>query len=420
MGCELNMDNDLTILVNEILELLKEQGLSKNSIKNYYYEGFRPIIDKCSANGISHYQEDAINLALSSIAEDAQSGKIYKFKKQRSQKAAALLKEYVGTHAITLKRLAPNPKVTLHDHYEGIILEFRNYLETNKKISSKSSKSRVSIIRLFLKYLEDNNISNLQLINLNTVNRFLTASAKQHPCSMDIVRLSLRNFSDFSTQKYACIDFSAALVSRPAPRRKLMPVFTDDEIDALLEEAKKSVSSPLRDYAIIKLASNLGIREIDVVNLKLTDIDWHRCSIKFIQHKTGVECELPLSADVGNAIANYILNERPKTYVPFVFIRARAPYIKLDSHAPGDRVRTFMRKSPRINYNSGDRKGFHSFRRYVASQMVDNNVPSDTVKDILGHQHIDSMKPYIRISKNKLSLCAIGLVGIEVTQEEYI
>ena len=91
-------------------------------------------------------------------------------------------------------------------------------------------------------------------------------------------------------------------------------------------------------------------------------------------------------------------------------------YGAMTPNAVGDRLRLHMRKAE-MNYDPGCHKGFHSFRRYVATQMIDGGVPIDTVKEILGHTQIDSMKPYVRISKKRLLVCALDLDGIEVTQE---
>lgn len=119
---------------------------------------------------------------------------------------------------------------------------------------------------------------------------------------------------------------------------------------------------------------------------------------------------------VGNAIANYILHERPKTQSPALFVRSRIPFDFMTSTAAGDRLRKYMKLSD-VEYTPGDGKGFHSFRRYVASSMINQEVPIDIVKEILGHTQIGSMKAYMRISRDKLAMCALGLDGIEVIQE---
>ena len=91
----------------------------------------------------------------------------------------------------------------------------------------------------------------------------------------------------------------------------------------------------------------------------------------------------------------------------------------MTSTAAGDRLRKYMKLTD-IEYTPGDGKGFHSFRRYVASSMINYEVPVDTVKEILGHTQMDSMKSYMRISQEKLSMCALRLNGIEVHQEDLL
>ena len=52
--------------------------------------------------------------------------------------------------------------------------------------------------------------------------------------------------------------------------------------------------------------------------------------------------------------------------------------------------------------------------------MINHEVPVDTVREILGHTQMDSMKSYMRISRNKLAMCALGLNGIEVRREDLL
>ena len=93
-----------------------------------------------------------------------------------------------------------------------------------------------------------------------------------------------------------------------------------------------------RDTAVFAIAQSVGLRAIDIVNLKLVNINWNSHEIRFCQHKTGVELVLPLEPAVGNAIADYILNERPKAQSEFLFVRARFPYGAMTSNAVGDRL----------------------------------------------------------------------------------
>ena len=88
-----------------------------------------------------------------------------------------------------------------------------------------------------------------------------------------------------------------------------------------------------RTRAVIFLALRLGLRDCDICNLTFQEIDWHNDKIRLIQKKTGEPLVLPLLPDVGNALMDYILNERPKRddHYPYIFLRKQAPYNKLTS-----------------------------------------------------------------------------------------
>lgn len=84
-----------------------------------------------------------------------------------------------------------------------------------------------------------------------------------------------------------------------------------------------------RSKAIGKLAYYTGMRRIDIANLRFENINLEKDEIRFIQQKTGLEVCIPLRPVVGNAIYDYIVNERPKCDSDYIFIRAYSPFIKL-------------------------------------------------------------------------------------------
>ena len=66
----------------------------------------------------------------------------------------------------------------------------------------------------------------------------------------------------------------------------------------------------------------------DIAGLRLGDIDWRAGRITVTQHKTGAMLTLPLLADVGEAIADYLLDGRPADRRDdHVFLRAQAPHV---------------------------------------------------------------------------------------------
>ena len=69
----------------------------------------------------------------------------------------------------------------------------------------------------------------------------------------------------------------------------------------------RSTAAPMgrRDYAILLLLARLGLRSGEVAFLELDDIDWNAGQLS-VRGKSGQRNELPLPADVGEAIAAYL------------------------------------------------------------------------------------------------------------------
>lgn len=84
---------------------------------------------------------------------------------------------------------------------------------------------------------------------------------------------------------------------------------------------------------MLLLALRTGLRSVDIINLKLEDIHWKCNTIQIVQEKTGTPLILPLLTEVGNAIADYILNGRPPSQQPYIFLRSQAPYQKLSGRS---------------------------------------------------------------------------------------
>lgn len=165
------------------------------------------------------------------------------------------------------------------------------------------------------------------------------------------------------------------------------------------------------------LAKYTGLRAVDIRGLRLCDIDWHNAELNIVQSKTERPLVLPLPSDAVNAIAEYILNARPKSDSQAVFLTVRTPFRELSRSAPYIILRKCAKRAG-FDWKRGDCKGFHGFRRALGANMLDKNVPLQTISEILGHSRSDSTKPYLSIDLNHLRMCALPLAGFECVREE--
>jgi hypothetical protein len=99
------------------------------------------------------------------------------------------------------------------------------------------------------------------------------------------------------------------------------------EVTNILSVARHDRSAiGIRDYAILMLLAEYGLRAGEITNLRLDDVNWRKEVIRIRHRKTGVTTWLPLLPEVGEAILRYLQQSRPKTSFREIFIRGIAPY----------------------------------------------------------------------------------------------
>ena len=156
------------------------------------------------------------------------------------------------------------------------------------------------------------------------------------------------------------------------------------------------------------LALWTGLRGVDILNLKQSHIDWNHKVINVLQSKTTVAIQAELSAGVGNAIAEYILNGRPETDSPFIFVRHRRPYVRLSDFAGRD-IMTRSLSEAGISHEAWDGKSFHAFRRTFGTRLIRAGVPIRSVGEMLGHTNPDSAKRYVSLDVEGLRICCLNI-----------
>jgi integrase len=178
-----------------------------------------------------------------------------------------------------------------------------------------------------------------------------------------------------------------------------------------LKETIESGDVSNRDAAIILLGLSTGIRAIDLINLRLSDIDWNSETISFKQSKTGNLVCIPLTVAVGNAIARYLYEDRPSADNDYLFVRDLAPFGPLSGHSS---CYVIVKKAFEKAGISRDGRifGMHMLRHNAASVMVRNEVPVSTVAAVLGHSSTDTTDIYITTDEAKLRECVLPMTGI--------
>ena len=193
-------------------------------------------------------------------------------------------------------------------------------------------------------------------------------------------------------------------------RSKFPTVWNNEMVRQIEDSAERISPSGKRSYAMIMLAANLGLRIGDIRDLKLDDIDWKKKQISIMQNKTGRALILPLPDAVGWAVIDYLKNGRPVTESSNVFVKHRPPYDGFPPNSSLNHIFSSVLNNADIPPEKREHTGWHTFRRSLATNLLQNNIEMATISDILGHSDPDiSGKYYVRLDVESLRKCALDV-----------
>jgi len=210
------------------------------------------------------------------------------------------------------------------------------------------------------------------------------------------------------------IDFRTASILenlKTRPVEKLPSYYTPMEIMGVEACIDRKYPSGKRDYAMILLATRLGLRSSDIRLLQFSDLDWDNNLIYLEQFKTKKTIELPLLTDVGEAIIDYIQHGRPESNSKYIFLRAASPYEPLSNGGLYMIINKYFRRS-NIRW-AKRRHGIHAMRHSLATNMLKNGSPITIISDTLGHVNSDTTMKYIHLNVDGLLQCALDVPVVD-------
>lgn len=407
---------ELKQLIDQVMAAMDTFKLSKSTLESYKRSAFTPIRTFFKENNQVLYSKEFITAFLTSAKERLNDHKISERHYRKLRKASDLLEEYHATSTLIWKTRVNRTKIKVNGYFTSLLLAYEQ--SNNRQLAPGTAAYIKSNILQFLKFLEDKGHKNFEKVSLSEIRDFLLHTSPNHRGCMGNVLLSMKLFFKYLNEnRITDIKAERVLQKSARPRKKILPCFSHEEVEDIFAQIDTSTAEGKRNYAILFIASHTGLRSVDIVNLKLTDIDWQKDEIRIVQRKTGKSLALPLEADTGKAIADYILSGRPNTDSPYIFIRSISPYTKLSDNGVGMNIIKKYRYSTGNAHSSGDGKGFHALRRSMGTWMLEAGVPLPTISQVLGHHDLDSTKPYLSLHYHMLAECALSLHGIESEKE---
>lgn len=174
---------------------------------------------------------------------------------------------------------------------------------------------------------------------------------------------------------------------------------TAGDVKALLESCDRATPVGRRDYAIVLLLVRLGLRAGEAAALRLDDINWRAGEI-VVHGKGNTEERLPLPADVGAALADYLQHGRQQRLGREVFLRRLAPIRGLAPEGISEVVRAASERAGLGSF------GAHRLRHTAATSMLNAGASLTDVGQVLRHRNVATTAIYAKVDHRRLrELC---------------
>lgn len=390
--------------LHELLEKYIDENIFSDNLKKKLSYQFRQLSSFMEGKMISVYSKPIGEeyLKFRDTSENSRFSKNNNFR--FDERYVNLLNGMLeGKWVITKKKqdlAAPFP----NGNFGAYMMNFLNSYVGERRLSLRTkSYYHRSLLKFCEKTFEDQ-IFQLGDITAEYILEFISSQvSKDHPAT--ILRAVL---ADLYSKKI--VDFRTANILmkfKTRPGRKLPSYYTPEEVMCIEKSVDRKYAMGKRDYAMILLATRLGLRSSDIRLIQFSNIDWENNLILLEQFKTKKPIELPLLIDIGEAILDYLQHSRPKSASKYIFLRAIAPYIPLGGTALNTVFKKYFIKS-NVEF-AKKRHGPHSMRHSLATNLLKNGTSLPIISEALGHSNTTSTMPYVHLNTQELLKCSLDV-----------
>lgn len=301
----------------------------------------------------------------------------------------------------------PTPEPPPPPPHSALVEDYLRVLREQRGLCSDSLELIRFPCQALLTFATAQGTADLRSLSPEIIHRFITFQGQR--CNRRTLRSrcsTLRHFlSHLHRRGTVPVDLAGAVVAPRVYQHEQCPRFlTRAEIDAVLAAVDRQTPLGRRNYAMLMLLAVYGLRGIEVVRLRLDDIDWRRKLLHIRRRKAGNSTVYPLSVPAGDAIVAYLQDARPVSTHREVFLTLKAPWTPF---ASSEGLATQMKKYLAKAFVHVARPGTHSFRYSCAQRLFETGTPLKTIGDYLGHTHPDSTQRYTKIAIDQLREVAL-------------
>lgn len=391
-------------LIEKVIQQLEDAGFDTGTIRNYKLF-YKRLIKLAASLNKTHFDDELADLFIKDNAYVKDGGynhTRFLYHSRCIRFIESLLSsgevDWSIYHSLPARELSSDDFVShLHIYDDSL---------KNDGLKTNTINGYHRFVLYFLSYLEDKGYHQFSEIKKGDVSLFIVLVCQEHyaPTSLGAHLPGLKRFLELFPETKP---FTIEIPERVRRKQDIIPSYTDDELERIEDFLLENKLSA-RDRAIALIAFKTGLRAVDICGLQLDSIDWKHDTISINQEKTGKPLVLPLFPSLGNALMEYLLDERPQSESTYVFLSKVAPFHPLVDHSS---IYNVLRKvlveadvAPQGRI-SGTRMSRHSY----ASQLLRRGIPLTVISEALGHSNPNSTMRYISTDDKVLSTLTLPL-----------
>ena len=316
-----------------------------------------------------------------------------------STRAMRPMLEYLRRLGVVPEAPEPEPDAPL----DRLLIRYRRFLTVERGLAPTTACGYLAAVRPFLAGRVTPTGLDLAELTAADITAFVVARCPgQAHGSARLTVTALRSLLGFLHVEGILPRSLAASVPRVASWRlaSLPRGLTGAEVERLLASCDRSRVTGRRDFAILTLLVRLGLRAGEVAGLGLDDIDWRAGEL--VVHGKGDRIEpLPLPADVGEVIVDYLRQARPATAQGrTVFVRVKAPHRALSSSGVSQIVADAARRASLGVVHA------HRLRHTAATGMLRAGGSLAEIGQVLRHRRALTTAIYAKVDRRALRTLA--------------
>ena len=284
---------------------------------------------------------------------------------------------------------------------DRLLDSYRRYLRVERRLAPSTMRSHEDVARRFLSRRAEDDLLDLDGLVSAEVTAFVLAEARLRSVgSMKALLGPLRSLLRFLFMAgMTPRDLTAAVPGIASPRLAALPKALDPAtVAALLVSCDRGTAIGRRDFAILTMLVRLGLRAGEVAALRLDDIDWRAAELT-VRGKGNRLDRLPLPADVGAAVVDYLRHGRPPSSCRAVFLRAVGPDAAMSGHSV-----VMVPRSASGRAGLPVIVGAHRLRHTAASEMLRHGGSLAEIAQLLRHHSESTTAIYAKLDRAALGL----------------